>query len=40
MYSQVRPQNPRRYGLMIREKKKILMKEGDADQFYVEKYIG
>jgi len=25
---------------MSREKKKIVMKEGDADQFYVEKYIG
>jgi len=25
---------------MIREKRKIVMKEGDADQFYVEKYIG
>lgn len=25
---------------MIREKRKIIMKEGDADQFYVEKYIG
>lgn len=26
--------------LMSREKRKIVMKEGDADQFYVEKYIG
>jgi hypothetical protein len=25
---------------MRREKRKIVMKEGDADQFYVEKYIG
>jgi hypothetical protein len=25
---------------MSREKRKIVMKEGDADQFYVEKYIG
>lgn len=28
------------YALMSREKRKIVMKEGDADQFYVEKYIG
>jgi hypothetical protein len=27
-------------GLMKREKKKIIMKDGDAEEFYVEKYIG
>ena len=26
--------------LMLREKKKIVMKEGDSEEFYVEKYIG
>jgi hypothetical protein len=25
---------------MKREKKKIIMKDGDAEEFYVEKYIG
>jgi len=26
--------------LTCREKKKIVMKEGDSEEFYVEKYIG